>query len=85
MRREVALLPVVAALVWLELARAQAWTDRYYKPNNAICMAAGDVHMVGFNTAPYDMQGEGLYDMLKFDPGFSLEAVQVRSILVALA
>jgi hypothetical protein len=73
-------IPMAVALAVLELAAAQDWTDRWYKPSNSICIAAGDVHMAGFNTAAYDMQSEGLYDLVQFDPAFSSEAVQVHAI-----
>jgi hypothetical protein len=61
-----------ALALWLGLARAQ--------PQNNECTGYGDVHAMAFNTNHFDFQfGAALYDVVKFDPSFSAERVQVRT------
>ena len=61
-----------ALALCLGLARAQ--------PQNNECYGAGDVHALGFNTNNFDFQDNAfVYDVVKFDPSFSAERVQVRT------
>ena len=61
-----------ALALCLGLARAQA--------QNNECYGVGDVHALGFNTNNFDFQDNAfVYDVVKFDPSFSAERVQVRT------
>ena len=61
-----------ALALCLGLARAQP------PQNNNVCSGQGDVHALGFNTNPYNFQDfPAVYDVVKFDPSFSAERVQV--------
>ena len=61
-----------AVALCLGLARAQPQRDQ--------CAGQGDVHASGFNINNYDFQGNpAVYDVVKFDPSFSAERVQVRT------
>ncbi len=61
-----------ALALCLGLARAQ-------RQNNQ-CTGFGDPHAVGFDTNEYDFQDfPAVYDVVKFDPSFSAERVQVQT------
>ena len=61
-----------ALAMCLGLARAQ--------PENNECFGVGDVHALGFNTNNFDFQDfAAVYDVVKFDPSFSKERVQVHT------
>ncbi len=65
-----------ALALCLGLVRAQ--------PQNNECSGVGDVHALGFNTNNVDFQDNAaLYDVVKFDPSFSFERVQVRTYFAA--
>ena len=63
---------LAALALCLGLARAQ--------PQNNECYGSGDVHAQAFNTNNFDFQDfAAVYDVVKFDPSFSAERVQVRT------
>ena len=62
-----------ALALCLGLARAQP-------KENDECYGVGDVHALGFNSNHFDFQDyAAVYDVVKFDPSFSKERVQVHT------